>query len=189
VERPYGYWEIVNLDCYKIGNAVVSNYTLPNGTITLTPNYSYYSPLAININHSSNSKDHIVAPDESISGIQLSDITISSDSSTKPSISTQEDFTYYAESMTGAAKVKSDYLSFNGSTVISNTMADTEAPDINTAAIPQCNTYTNENTLYKQDNVIEATKKNGTYITQGTITYTQIAKVNSYKSENLLLMV
>lgn len=183
VPRAYGYWEIENLDCYKIGNAVISNYALPNGSITIYPNSNYYSPPSVAVSHSANPNDHIIPPDEVTYGIQLSDVVVDSDTTSKPAVPV-EDFTYVALSQTGKTKVKSDYLSFNGSTVISNVVSETEAPDINTTAIPQCNSFINNNVLYKSNNIIDATKINGEYATLGTITYTKIAKVGSSMSDN-----
>lgn len=187
IERSYGYWEIENFECYSISNAVLNNYALPNGSITLYPNYSYYSPPSVNIYHSENLSYHITPPDEAVNGILLPDVTIIAGAGQlthKPSIP-QEDFTYQANQLTGQAKVRNDYLSFNGNIVMSDTMALTEAPDLNLMGIAQCLTYTNENTLYKPDNLIEATKKNGTYQTQGSITYTKVAKVGSPKPDTL----
>ncbi len=184
VERAYGYWEIMNLECYGISNVVINNYALPNGSITILPNYFYYNPPSISVWHSSNSWDHVLPPMQAVNGIQLSDVVISTTGSTKPTIP-NEDFTHIAKQMTGKARVKSDYLTFNGATIISDAITETEAPNINTSAMFQCTTNTNASALYSPNNVIEATKKNGTYPTQGTITYTKIAKLGSFKSDTL----
>ena len=187
VERAYGFWEIANLECYAISNAIIRNFALPDGSIIVTPDYSQYSPPLVFAQHLDSMDDHVLPPDEAVSGIQLPDETIAApeESETRKPVIPPEDFTYEAKLMTGEAKVKSDFLIFNGSTVISNAIAETEAPDINISAIPQCTENTNQNVLYKPDNIIEATKKNGTYPTTGTITYTKVAKIGSYKSDTL----
>ncbi len=186
VARAFGYWEIEQLEVYKIGSATVYNYALPDGSVTMTPNYSYYSPPTVNVSHSSSENDHIIPPAEVTTGITLPSETIMASAgyeAVRPSIP-REDFTLEAYELTGMAKVKSDYLTFNGTTVISSAVTDTEAPDINLNAIPQCYEDINNNVLYKPDNVIEATKKNGNYPSHGSLTYTKVAKINSYRPDN-----
>lgn len=189
VPRAYGYWEIENLECYQIDNAVINNYALPGGSITIYPNYTYYNPPSISVYHSEDKKYHIIPPDEVERGIKLEAVTITADQgqeTRKPAIpmeSFSEEAKTAALSLTGKAKVKSDSLIFNGRTVISSDVRETEAPGINISAIPQCETSTHDNALYKPNNIIEATKLNGTYPTTGTITYTVLAKVKSYRPD------
>ena len=152
----------------------------------MMPNYSYYSPPSVNVTHSSNESDHIIPPAEAATGITLPSETLAAsgeNETVRPSIP-REDFTLEAYELTGMAKVKSDYLSFNGATVISNVITDTEAPNINLSIIPQCYEDVNSNVLYSSDNIIDATKKNGNYPSHGSVAYTQIAKINSYRSDN-----
>jgi hypothetical protein len=189
VPRAYGYWEINQLECYQINHAVIRNYALPNGSITIYPDNSYYLPPSINVFHSSAKTYHILPPDEVKAGIKLTPETITAPSgqqTRKPSVPIEEfiaEAEYSALTKTGKAKVRSDYLTFHGSTVISGDITETEAPDINRAAIPQCTESTHENTLFKPDNIIEATKINGTYPTSGTITYRAITKINSSRTD------
>lgn len=194
VPRPYGYWEIENLECYKIDNAVIRNYALPGEAITIYPNYSYYSPPSVTAYHSESKGYHIIPPDETDQGkglgIKLDSITIASgddDKSKKPSIpyaQFNDEAKYVALTRTREITVRSDSLVFNGRTVISNQLTKTEAPYINRSAIPQCTTMTNNNVLYKPNNIIQDIKKNGTYPTTGTITYTKLAKIGSSKPDN-----
>lgn len=179
VPRAYGYWQIENLEYYQIDHAVLNNYALPNGSITIAPNKSYYHPPSIHLSHSSNESDHIIPPQETVTGITLPSEIISdpSDPIRKPNIPT-EDFSYFAYAQTGQIKVRSDSLIFQGKTVIDNAITEREAPDIQTFAIPQCFTFIDSNVLYQPDQVIEASKKNGTYPSNGTIIYTSIAAVN-----------
>jgi hypothetical protein len=187
VERAYGYWQINNFDCYKINNAVISNYALPGGSITITPNYRYYNPPFVTISQSLSEKDHIIPPPEVMNGITLPAVVIAAPDSkktTKPTIP-KEDFSYLAKTMTGKIKVKSDYLSFNGATIMNNSVMETEAPDLNLSSIPQCYSLTNRNVLFSSNHVIEATKKNGTYPTFGSLTYTKVANAGSSKADIL----
>ena len=186
VPRAYGYWEIENLEYYNIDKAVLYNYALPNGSLTLTPNKSYYNTPALNYFHSTEEDYHIIPPDEveDEEGIFLPDETISVNSSYRPAIK-QEDFTYEAIKRTGQIKVRSDSLTFNGNTVISDAVTEIEAPAVDVSKIPQCDSYTNENALYKNKQIIEATKKNGNYISSGTIAYQAQARIGSNKAPNL----
>ncbi len=183
VARAYAYWEIQNFECYKIGSAVLRNYALPDEAITIYPNYSYYHPPTISINHSGDESYHVIPPAEYTNGITLPPENISSSGTSMPSIP-KEDFTRKAWEMTGNISVKNDYLSFNGTTVMSDTVTQMLPPDINRNGVPQCETFINENVLYKPNNIIEATKVNGTFASSGTITYTAIATVNPTRPAN-----
>jgi hypothetical protein len=181
VPRAYGYWEIINLDYYNIGSSVLRNYALPDGVITISPNRTYYSPPIISYTHETNESYHIIPPNEAVNGITLPSQSISGGTS-RPSVPS-EDFTYYALSQTGKCKVRSDTLVFGGQTVISGTISETEAPNINTEALPQCTTNTHQNALYKNDQVIKDIKRNGIYFSSGTITYAAVARIGSSKGE------
>ncbi|NLP35684.1 MAG: hypothetical protein GX359_10950, partial [Clostridiales bacterium] len=169
VPRAYGYWEIKNLDYYNIQSTTLNNYALPNGSITITPNSSYYNVPNISYHHSNSENYHIIPPTEASTGITLPAQTISGGKS-KPFIP-QEDFTQEAYTMTGNIKVRSDLVVFNGITVMSDAIVETEAPNVNVSPIKQCNTMTNENVLYKPGLIIKATKENGDYGSTGNIIY------------------
>ncbi len=188
VPRAYGYWVISNLECYKIGSATIYNYSLPGGSVTLYPNPSYYSPPTINYIHSDQLEDHVLKPEEVTNGITLPPETInaSGDETAKPELPMSQfisDAKYKALTLTGAAPVKSDYLSFNGTTVISDRIMGSIAPDINPSAIPQCTNYINQNVLYENNMIIEATKNNGVNPSSGSITYQPVVRINSGRTE------
>jgi len=188
VPREYGYWEIENLECYKIDNAVLKNYALPGGSVTIYPNYSYYSPPSVTYYHNENKDYHILPPKEKEEGITLPTQTLSNpaDPTRKPTIPMEQfysDANYKALTQTGKIKVRSDSLVFNGREVMSGGIVERDAPDVDTSAIPQCYSYIDSNVLYKNNQIIEATKKNGTYPSSGTITYTSIARVGSAKPD------
>ncbi len=188
VPRAYGYWEILNLDYYTINQAELQNYALPNGKITITPNKSYYDPPTIYYNHSSSKDYHIIPPDEVKNGITLPAETITSSNTTKPTIK-EEDFSYFALAQTGKIKVRSDLLIFDGNTVMNDQIKELETPNIAIYYLPQCTTLINENVLYKNDQVILATKKNGAYSSYGTIIYKSMAQVNSTRSSQLTYFI
>jgi hypothetical protein len=183
VPRAYGYWEIKNLEYYNINKAVLNNYALPSETITLYPNTTYYSPPSINYYHNSDEDYHIIPPREVTTGIILPPETITGDIA-KPMIP-KEDFSYYALSQTGKIKVKSDSVTFKGITVMSDSVAETEAPTVNRTTIQPCTTLTKDYALFKDGQVIEATKLNGTYSSNGSITYTSVAAVGATRQNNI----
>lgn len=187
VKRAYGYWEIDWLDYYTIGNAVLNNYALPNEKITIEPNYTYYQTPFISYTHSGSEEEHIIEPKQVKNGLQLpTEVLVGGKD--KPLIP-EEDFTYQTFMETELIKVKSDYLSFNGQVVISGEVVETEAPYINISYLEQCFSTTNENVLYKNNQVIEATKTNGTYGSNGVINYTRKAGVNSNYGSNIAYMI
>ncbi|MFT4143304.1 MAG: DUF5704 domain-containing protein [Mobilitalea sp.] len=188
VPRAYGYWEILNLDYFTINQAELQNYALPNGKITITPNTSYYDSPSIFYYHSSSKDYHLIPPEEVEHGITLPSETIISENTTKPTIK-EEDFSYFALVQTGKIKVRSDLLLFDGNTVMSNQIKELETPNIEINYLPQCTTVTDENVLYKNNQVILATKKNGVYSSYGTIIYKAIAQVNSTRSSQLTYFV
>ncbi len=182
IQRAYGYWEIINFDLYKIDNANITNYALPNGFTTMTPDYSAgYSPPSITTNHTAVKASHIVIPSEISNGLSLSSETISGGTS-KPSVP-HEDFTRQADQRIPELKVKNDTLILNGTTVMNPSPTTKEGPRVNssfltglrTTGIAKCN----DNILYKPVQIIEATKKNGTYNSAGVITYNRVNSINS----------
>jgi hypothetical protein len=188
VPRAYGYWEILNLDYYTINQAELQNYALPNGKITISPNLSYYDPPSISYQHSSSKDYHIIPPNEVENGITLPSETITSPNTTKPAIK-EEDFSYFALAHTGKIRVRSDLLIFDGNTIMSNQIKELETPNLNIDYLPQCTTVIDENVLYKKDQVILATKKNGTYSSYGTVVYKAMAQVNSTRSSQLTYFI
>ena len=179
VPRAFGYWQINNLEYYQIDNAVLNNYSLPSGAITIYPNETYYKPPNINYYHTMDEEYHIIPPKQLQDGITLPSETIKGETS-KPMLPLDEFFAeaiWQANILTEKIKVRSDQLIFQGLTVISSEIAETEAPNINIDAMPQCYTLTDEQVLYKPNQIIEATKLNGVYGSTGVITYRSIAAV------------
>jgi len=188
IRRAYGYWEIINFDLYKIESASILNYTLPNGSTTMTPNYNEgYSPPNVITQHSPFKEAHLVIPDEIKNGINLPTETLVGGTQ-KPNIS-EEDFTMTADSMIPNLLVKNDTIILNGTVVMNDTPSEIEGPRINDSFLASLRIEgtdkCNENVLYKPGQVIEATKKNGTYHSSGVINYTRINSVNSKYTANI----
>ena len=170
VERAYSYWEIERLEYYQIGQATVYNYSLPNESVTLNANNSYLSLPTLTTWHSSRLEDHVKPPAEVEAGIIVNAPPIITEESNKPVIE-YEDLTSYAVSMTGEAKVMNDLLIFNGVVVLNNDMRDKITQSPNITPLRQSNSIIPDKTLYTEGRVIEATKKNGEYSSNGNVIY------------------
>jgi hypothetical protein len=188
IQRAYGYWEILNFDLYKISNALISNYALPGGSTTMTPNYGAgYNPPNVATMHSHNKDDHIIKPNEIINGIVLPTVTITG-AIEKPTVP-NEDFTIVVDEMIPELKVKNDSLILNGTTIMNSNPSEKEGAPVNSSFLEtlrqEGTIKCNENVIYKPNQIIEATKKNGTYHSSGTITYSRINSVNSKFNSNI----
>ncbi|MGG3283069.1 DUF5704 domain-containing protein [Paenibacillus solani] len=161
--RPYSYWQIDNLEVYKLGRSTVSNYALPGGSVSLTP--TGYTPPILTSDHSARVEDHVKAsPCEEV---DLGTETVPGGSSRPVVPST--DFTSAAESAVGQNQVKNDKVLFNGSTVMSDSWAQEAAPI--PGIIPPASTI-NRDVLYGKNYLISSTllnKKNTP--STGTIEY------------------
>lgn len=179
IKRAYGYWEINNFDYYRISSATIQNYALPGGSCTMTPS-GYITPDII-VNHSSSMSSHVIPPSQITNGIVLPTEAISGGSS-KPSIPS-ENFTSIADSMTPQLTIINDYLSINGTVVMSSAATPYEGPSINKDYLAQIHSSAPEKcpdtVLYKPGQIIDAIKKNGTYNSSATITYSRVHGINS----------
>ena len=171
VEKAYSYWEISNLDFYYVSSAVIHNYSLPGGGVTLNANNAYLNIPTLDTWHSSSVTEHVLPPLEALTGIELyADTPISSETSDRPSIEF-EDLTSYAISMTGEAQVKNDSLIFDGRVVLSDTPANKIAPSPNASYLRQSDTIIHDKALFKDGLVIDGVKDNGSYSSNGNVTY------------------
>lgn len=189
IQRAYGYWEILNFDLYHINNAKITNYALPGGSTTMTPNYNAgYNPPSVLTNHSANKDDHIIKPYEITNGVVLPSVTIIG-STEKPTIP-NEDFKTQVDNMIPELKVKNDSLILNGITIMNSTPTEKEGLPVNSTYLESLSqegsVKCNQNILYKPNQIIEATKKNGTYHSAGTITYARINSVNSKYNTSIM---
>lgn len=184
IKRTYAYWEIQNLDVYQLASATVKNYALPNESVTLTP--KHYTPPVVTLTHSSDLNDHIVKPDEVSNTITLPSETLWG-GDYRPTVP-YEDFTSDVDAQIGQIKVKNDALTFNGSTIMDNTLTEKEGLKPNTSAIQPPKDCA-KNTLYINKQVIDAEKLNETYYSTGTVTYRRVAAVSPNYSDTLTYQV
>ncbi|MBP1756733.1 MAG: putative secreted protein, partial [Firmicutes bacterium] len=171
VERAFSYWEIENLEYYTVNNAVINNYSLPDGRVLLSANNTYLNYSSLSTSHSSDINSHVLAPSQVYSGITLdSPNTYSSSTSDRPIVD-YEDLTNYAQTMTDQAQVKNDYLKFGSSVVLSDAASSKIAPSPNVSSLVHTSTIILDKALYTDNKVIDAEKINGLYPSTGTVTY------------------
>ena len=189
VERAYSYWEIESLEYYITSSANVYNYSLPDGKVNLSADNSYLDVPDLITWHSGRKEDHYLLPREHFEGIHLvSDITFTSDNDDRPTPEYQ-DLTGYALHMTGQLKVKNDYLVFNGSTVLSDTISEKITPYPFASPLVQSNKIIHDKVLYTEGQVIDALKRNGIYPSNGNVTYAKHPmSVNAYQNNKLFSM-
>ncbi|MFE9276025.1 DUF5704 domain-containing protein [Paenibacillus glucanolyticus] len=163
ITRPYSYWQIDNLEVYRLARSSVSNYALPGGTVNLTP--AGYTPPVLASEHNASVDDHVEPA--SCEEVDLGTETVSGGSS-RPFVPTP-DFTSAAESAVGQNQVKNDRVLFNGSTVMSDSWAQGTAPT--PGIIPPATTIQRD-VLYGKNYLISSTLLNKANTTStGTIDY------------------
>lgn len=186
VERAYSYWEIEKLEYYLPNSANIYNYSLPNGGVHLTANSSYVNVPSLTTWHSSDIKSHIELPKQVNEGINLTyPETIRSNTSDRPLIEFV-DLTTYAYDMTDELMVKNDSLMFDGSVVMSNTPMEKITSRPNANSMRHSSKMAHDKVLYTEGEVIDAIKRNGTYTSNGNVTYNRHPmSVNAYNYTKL----
>jgi hypothetical protein len=171
VRRACAYWEIANFDYYTFKKATVYNKALPDGVTVMYPNMSYYSPPSLVINHYSNESYHVIPPNEYTNGITLPTENLITSGIIKPTVPTV-DFTYEANIRTGEIKVRNDYLAFDGTIVMDNSIYQKQTPNLSKlSALHKISDISNQSTFYLPNQIIEAILLNDIYHSNGTLTY------------------
>ncbi|MDR0270859.1 MAG: DUF5704 domain-containing protein [Paenibacillus sp.] len=155
VTRNYSYWQIDNLEIYKIRNATVSNYALGGygGTVTLNPN-GYTPPTLISDNKEDVNTHVHPAP---CSSIDLGTENVPGGSSEPPTPNDSALFQSAAESEVKPARVNNDNVVFNGNKIMDNIQVETTAPT--PGVIPQPITI-GQNVLYQSGYTVSKTLVN-----------------------------
>ncbi|MGG3153999.1 DUF5704 domain-containing protein, partial [Paenibacillus glucanolyticus] len=153
VIRDYSYWQIDNLEVYKLKNATVKNYALGGygETVTLNPN-GYIAPTLVSDNKTA-VEDHVQP--QPCNMVDLGTETVSGGSSEPPT--PQEDFQPVAEAEVKEVKVKNDHVVFNGTTIMNNAQVEKEAPRPGSIPEPQ---EIGQNVLYQSGYTVSKTLVN-----------------------------
>lgn len=122
VERPWTYWEVVSYWVSQLQGATITNYALPNESITFPANVN----VSADANTDKNIDNHVFPADCPTIDLGSEDID---GGSSKPSI---PDFTGEAEgeaeSQVGDTEVKNDSASFKGQTIMDDAQTTTDGP-------------------------------------------------------------
>ncbi|MEF2967921.1 DUF5704 domain-containing protein [Paenibacillus sp. M1] len=153
VTRSYSYWQINNLEAYKVTKTEVSNYALPGEQVTITP--SGYTPPTLTSDNSTNVNDHVEPA--RCEALDLGSETVSGGSSEPSLPNYRSEFESEAESSVGENRVKNDYVVFNGETIMSNGWVNETTPLPRTIPSPAT---MGRNVLYGHDYKISSTKVN-----------------------------
>lgn len=152
--RDYSYWQINNLEVYKINRAEMSNYALPDGTVTMIP--AGYTPPTLDSKHDEPVDVHVkpaITPPISytppiLTGGLNSPPPLPDDTSLLKGM---------AESSTPESKVKNDMVNFNGSTIMDSAEVIKNGPTPKNIPNP---TTIGRDVLYSPGNLISSSKVN-----------------------------
>lgn len=150
IERPYSFWKVDNLEVYKIEQASLVNYALPNGGIIIQPS-GYTAPTyAASTNgyyYPPSPPDEVDAPMKTVPG-----------GTTRPSVPNDESsLKSVAEKVVEKVDVENDSLKFNGQTIMNNSRVKEVGPTPSQIPEPQS---IGENVLYSPGNMISSSKVN-----------------------------
>ncbi|WP_051507275.1 DUF5704 domain-containing protein [Saccharibacillus sacchari] len=127
ITRDFSYWQINNLEVYKIAGAEFSNYALPNGKVELDPN-GYTSPVLSTAN-SHEVTDHVKEASCRPVDLGAQDVTAEEPTTTPPSIPEHAtEFSDAADGAVGENQAKNDKVIFNESTIMSEEWTKKNAP-------------------------------------------------------------
>ena len=91
----------------------------------------------------------------------------------------------YAFEMTGMLSVRNDYLSFNGSVVMSDSISNTVTGKPNVSPLVHSSNITHDKVLYTEDQIVDALKTNGIYKSTGSVIYSRhSSSVNASTSKS-----
>ncbi|MFD0619032.1 DUF5704 domain-containing protein [Paenibacillus sp. GCM10027629] len=152
--RDYSYWQINNLEVYKINRASMSNYALPGGMVTMNP--SGYSPPSLESKHDDSVNSH-VRPTETAS-FEFTPPVRTGGLNSPPSLPDDTGtLKGMAQSNTPESKVNNDMVKFNNNTIMDHSEVTKDGPT--PANIPNPTTI-GRDVLYKPNNMISSTLLN-----------------------------
>ncbi|MCR8845231.1 DUF5704 domain-containing protein [Paenibacillus sp. SC116] len=164
--RDYSYWQIKNLEVYKINRADMLNYALPGGRVTMMP--TGYTPPSLDSEHDSSVHSHVRPVDTP--DISYSPPVLKGGLNRPPSIPDDTSrLKGMAESATPQSQVNNDTVIFNGATIMDGAEATKDGPT--PTNIPQPTTI-GRDVLYRPNHIISSQLMNkANTISSGTIYY------------------
>lgn len=168
--REYAYWQIDQLSVYQIDRALMENYALPGGSVTLYPN-NYNAP-AVELANSTVVEEHVV-PQETGTLSFTPEVVDGGDHEPSPSdVDDKDELKSLAESQTNDPKVQNDRLVFNGQMIMDDTVSTKTGPVPGRIADPQ---DTGGDVLYQGQLMINRSLLNrANAASSGSIYYTML---------------
>jgi hypothetical protein len=168
--REYAYWQIDQLSVYQIDRALMENYALPDGSVTLYPNN--YNPPALELANSTVVEEHVV-PQETGTLSFTPEVVDGGDHEPGPDdVDDSAELKSLAESQTNDPKVQNDRLVFNGQIIMDDTVSTKTGPVPGRIADPQ---DTGGDVLYQGQLMINRSLLNrANAASSGSIYYTML---------------
>lgn len=120
LKRPYSYWDIGKLQFYKLNDMDLFNYALVEQVSTL----AFEEDIDAEAANEPDYKLHVTAPECDLIDLGKKEID---GGKSKPAVP-DEDFMKEADKKIGKAKVKNDFVSVEGNTIMDETETEEKAP-------------------------------------------------------------
>lgn len=120
LKRPYSYWDIGKLQFYKLNDMNLFNYALVDQVSTL----AYEEDIDAEAANEPDYQLHVTAPECDLIDLGKKEID---GGKSKPAVP-DEDFMKEADKKIGKAKVKNDFVSIEGNTIMDETETEEKAP-------------------------------------------------------------
>jgi hypothetical protein len=169
VTRPYSYWQVQNLEVFKLVKSILNNYALPPAGSTTLNAVGYTPPVATY----AKPPKHLYEP--SHNNLTLSTTNLTAGCNVGPPPVPVENWSSNAQGQVGRVQVQNDSVTFNGNTIMDNVKVDDVATT--PGSIPASGMITSD-ILYKSALTIKKTLLNkGNNLSTGTIDYSSVLAV------------
>ncbi|USB31969.1 DUF5704 domain-containing protein [Paenibacillus sp. YPG26] len=123
--RQYSYWEIKQLEVYGINHAVMQNYALPESSVHMSP-HGYTLP-EVDVDNNSDVNEHVF-PKDTGSISYTPPVLASNGYAPLPVPDDTFKLKGLGEAQTMPPDVKNDRLTFNGTTIMNDSMISSSGP-------------------------------------------------------------
>ncbi len=180
VHRPYSYYEIDDLNIYKLAGASIDNEAIPGGHLSMV---SHVDEPEIVVNHEESLEGHLQLPSSS----EMVSVSAGTENVGKlegntffPSVP-DESLRSYAENALDSVEVRNDSLVVDGYIVLDDRWVDQDGPD--PQAVPEAQMNPSDD-LYMDKIVIDEQTTNGLKLSTGYITYDLIYSFRSNAADS-----
>ncbi|MEF2964202.1 DUF5704 domain-containing protein [Paenibacillus sp. M1] len=143
--REYSYWQINQLEVYEIDQAIMENYALPGGEVTLYP--IGYDPPTIDLYNSTDVEEHVFPKNTGTISFTPQEIDGGDQEPTEADAPDDtEALKAIAESQTEDPDVKNDLFKFNDETIMDDSEVIQDGPEPSEIPFPE---VIGDNVLYE----------------------------------------